>query len=100
MSTPLHIAVEYELKSDAKVDEVIAAIQKFVGNVSSAGLGISYKSLRRPEGAFLHFIQIPDKATLEKLQAQPFVSEFGKLLKPNCAVGPSVARLSLVAETT
>ena len=47
MSTPLHIAVEYELKPDANEDDVIAGIRKFVGNISSSGLGVSYKG--RPE---------------------------------------------------
>lgn len=94
----LNITVQYELKADTDADEVEEKIRWFVGNVSEAGLGISYRSLRYPDSArFIHVIHIADETALGQLQSKPFFAEFSGFLVPRCMDKPTVSRLRLVA---
>jgi hypothetical protein len=95
-----YFRVDYTVKPEVDLDELKAAIGKFVAGIRSHHPQHRYTSFQHPADPF-RFIHIGEvvEEVIPDLQKQSFFRHFTEYVREQCSAGPEVTRLDRVAST-
>ncbi len=92
-----HVRITYKVSTD-KVEENIAAVQKFISAVKAKGdADYSYRSYQLNDGVtFMHVFWMSDESAKARFQGLPEFKEFADGLRSRALEQPSVVPMELV----
>ncbi len=94
------VRIDYTVRDDVDLDQVKAAIAKFIAGIRAHDASHQYTSFVHVASPrqFTH-LGIIAADRLADLQAQPFFGDFAGFLRAHCVRGPEVTWLDQVAST-